>query len=228
MLSAYEMAAMASPEIAHNLKKLRDQLKIEYLKEDVPGLMRESLEGISRVRQIVQDLKDFSRVDSVHDWQFTNLHQGIDSTLNIVGAEVRFKVEIVKEYGEIPAVECLPSQLNQVVMNLVVNAAHAMGGERGRIVVRTGTEGEEAWIEVEDNGSGIPADVLPRIFDPFFTTKPIGKGTGLGLSLSYGIVQKHNGRITVDSEVGRGSRFRVSLPVRHVATSDGFAETVPA
>lgn len=228
MLSAYEMAAMASPEIALNLKKLRDQLKIEYLKEDVPGLMRESLEGISRVRQIVQDLKDFSRVDSVHDWQFANLHQGIDSTLNIVGAEVRFKAEIVKEYGAIPAVECLPSQLNQVVMNLVVNAAHAMGPERGRIVVRTGSEGEEAWFEVEDNGSGIPEDVLPRIFDPFFTTKPVGKGTGLGLSLSYGIVQKHNGRITVDSEVGRGSRFRVSLPVRHVATSDGFAETVPA
>jgi len=226
MLSAYETAAMASPEVAHNLHAMRQKLQIEFLKEDVPGLMRESREGISRVRQIVQDLKDFSRVDSVQDWQATDLHQGIDSTLNIVSSEVRFKAEVVKEYGQIPEVCCLPSQINQVVMNLVVNAAHAMGPERGRIVVRTGCDGDDVWIEVSDNGSGIPKDILPRIFDPFFTTKPIGKGTGLGLSLSYGIVQKHHGSIVVDSEVGRGSTFRVTLPARQCMAD--FVDTVPA
>lgn len=108
----------------------------------------------------------------------------------------------------------MASQINQVVMNLVVNAAHAIGAQRGRITVRTGLEGNTVWIEVADNGSGIPKDVLPRIFDPFFTTKPIGKGTGLGLSLSYGIVQKHHGNITVETAEGQGTTFRVTLPVQ--------------
>jgi signal transduction histidine kinase len=193
--------------------------------------MRESKEGISRVRQIVQDLKDFSHVDSLQEWQVVQLHQGIDSTLNVVGSELRYKAEVVKEYGEVPEIECLSSQINQVVMNLVVNAAHAMGdrgGERGRIVIRTGSADGEAWFEVADNGSGIPKDVLPRIFDPFFTTKPIGKGTGLGLSLSYGIVQKHGGRITVDSEVGRGTTFRVTLPLRRCVAQAEMVAAVAA
>jgi signal transduction histidine kinase len=216
MLDAYEQTPAAG-----QLRPLREELQIEYLKDDVPSLMRESKEGISRVRQIVQDLKDFSHVDALQEWQVVQLHQGIDSTLNVVGSELRYKAEVVKEYGEVPEIECLSSQINQVVMNLVVNAAHAMGdrSDRGRIVIRTGSAGGEAWFEVADNGSGIPKDVLPRIFDPFFTTKPIGKGTGLGLSLSYGIVQKHGGRITVDSEVGRGTTFRVTLPLRRCAVA---------
>jgi two-component system, NtrC family, sensor kinase len=217
MLEAYEQA-IASPE----LHALKETLQITYVKEDLPDLMRDSKDGLMRVRQIVQDLRDFSHVDSTNDWQVVQLHRGIDSTLNIVASEVRFKAEVVKEYGQLPEVECLPSQINQVVMNLVVNAAHAIGPERGRIAVRTGTctgddGADEAWIEVADNGSGIPPDVLPRIFDPFFTTKPVGKGTGLGLSLSYGIVQKHQGRISVDSAPGRGTTFRVTLPLRRSA-----------
>jgi signal transduction histidine kinase len=185
--------------------------------------MRESKEGIVRVRTIVQDLKDFSRVDSAQEWQWASLHQGIDSTLNVVASEVRYKADVVKEYGRIPDIECLPSQLNQVVMNLVVNAAHAMGPQRGCITLRTGTEGDDVWLEVADTGCGIPAENLSRVFDPFFTTKPIGKGTGLGLSLSYGIVQKHRGHIDVRSEVGKGTTFRVVLPVRQLA-QDGVAD----
>jgi two-component system NtrC family sensor kinase len=224
MLDAYEQTPAALA-----LRHLRDELQIDYLKDDVPNLMRESKEGIQRVRQIVQDLKDFSHVDALQEWQVVQLHQGIDSTLNVVASELRYKADVVKEYGEVPEIECLSSQINQVVMNLVVNAAHAMGsggdggGQRGRIVIRTGSSGGEAWFEVADNGSGIPKDVLPRIFDPFFTTKPIGKGTGLGLSLSYGIVQKHQGRITVDSEVGRGTTFRVTLPLRRCAAAEAVA-----
>ena len=231
MLRAYEMAAVASPEVAADLKRLRQQLQIEFLKEDVPGLMRESKEGIVRVRQIVQDLKDFSRVDSVQEWQLADLHQGIDSTLNIVASEVRYKADVVKEYGVIPEIECLPSQINQVVMNLVINAAHAIGPERGRITIRTGCEGGKLWFEVADTGSGIAPEHLSRIFDPFFTTKPVGKGTGLGLSLSYGIVQKHHGRIEVESTLGQGTCFRVTLPVSRSAMDEVLTEpagSIPA
>ena len=118
---------------------------------------------------------------------------------------------MVKEYGELPQVECLASQLNQVFMNLLVNAAHAIE-QRGTITVRTGMEGEWVWVEIADTGKGIEAEQLKRIFDPFFTTKPVGTGTGLGLSLSYGIVSKHSGRIEVNSEPGQGTVFRVWLP----------------
>jgi two-component system NtrC family sensor kinase len=216
MLACYEEAesAIGTPGVAARLKDMREQTELEYLKEDIPVLMRESKEGIVRVRKIVQDLKDFSRVDSGQDWQWANLHHGIDSTLNVVHNEVKYKADVVKEYGDIPDIECLPSQLNQVVMNLVVNAAHAIGAERGRIAIRTGGGADAVWFEVEDNGCGIPEENLSRIFDPFFTTKPVGKGTGLGLSLSYGIVQKHHGKIEVDSAPGRGTRFRITLPVR--------------
>jgi len=176
--------------------------------------MRESREGIGRVRQIVQDLKDFSRIDAGQEWLWADLHKGIDSTLNIATSEVRYKADVIKEYAEIPQIRCLPSQINQVVMNLVVNAAHAMGdGRRGQIIVRTGSEGGRVWFEVADNGSGIAPEHLPRIFDPFFTTKPVGQGTGLGLSLSYGIVQRHGGCIEVESQPGRGTCFRVTLPI---------------
>jgi two-component system NtrC family sensor kinase len=223
VLSDYENAAKAGRPAVLSCSAE----DLDYLREDIPALMRESKEGIARVRHIVQDLKDFSRVDANQDWVWANLHDGIDSTLNIVANEVKYKAEVVKEYGAIPDIECLPSQLNQVVMNLVVNAAHAMSHERGRIVIRTGTgPGEgQVFVEVEDNGGGIAAENLSRIFDPFFTTKPIGQGTGLGLSLAYGIVQKHAGDISVASEMGKGTTFRIVLPVRHCeAPDDGTSE----
>jgi two-component system, NtrC family, sensor kinase len=219
MLAAYEEVEdrITDREAVARLKSLRERVEFDYLKGDLPYLMEESREGLIRVRKIVQDLKDFSRVDSHLQWQWADIHQGIDSTLNIVNNEIKYKADVVKEYGAIPEVECLPSQINQVVMNMVVNAAQAIGQERGRIVVRTGAEVEQIWIEVEDNGCGMTREVMSRIFDPFYTTKPVGKGTGLGLSLSYGIVQKHNGHIDVRSEPGKGSTFRVVLPVRHTS-----------
>jgi len=223
MLAAYEAAEghVGAVEVAARLRRLRDEVELDFLKEDIPVLMRESRQGIVRVRQIVQDLKDFSRVDSTQEFQRADLHHGIDSTLNVVANEVKYKADVVKEYGELPDVECLPSQINQVVMNLVVNAAQAMGDARGRILIRTGVaaDRENVWVEVADTGSGMSPDTLKRIFEPFFTTKPVGKGTGLGLSLSYGIVQKHNGRIDVDSVPGQGTTFRVTLPVRRAAVA---------
>jgi signal transduction histidine kinase len=174
--------------------------------------MSESREGINRVKQIVQDLKDFSHVDKA-EWQWADLHKGLDSTLNIVNNEIKYKADVVKDYGDIPLVECLYSQLNQVFMNLLVNSAHAIE-ERGKITLRTFTKDDWVCVEVADSGKGISAENLHRIFDPFFTTKPVGKGTGLGLSLAYGIVNKHNGRIEVASEVGKGTCFKIWLPVR--------------
>lgn len=216
MLDAYQDAeeAIGSSELLERLKSIRERIELDFLKEDIPLLIKESKEGIGRVGQIVKDLKDFSRVDSNQEWQWANLQQGIESTLNIVANELKYKANVIKEYAVVPEVECLPSQINQVFMNLIVNAAQAMGPERGTITIRNGIEGENVWVEVADTGSGIAPESLQKIFDPFFTTKPVGQGTGLGLSLSYGIVKKHRGDISVRSEVGVGTTFRVELPVR--------------
>ena len=223
MLEAYEQAelALADSAIADRLAALRERVELDYLKQDIPMLMGESKEGLSRVRKIVQDLKDFSRVDTHQEWVWASLHQGIDSTLNIVANEIKYRADVKREYGALPDIECLPSELNQVFLNLLVNAAHAIGPQRGLIVVRSGDAGDKVWVEVEDDGCGIAPEHLARIFDPFFTTKPVGRGTGLGLSLAYGIVQKHHGRIDVRSEPGRGSCFRVTLPVRRPGAEGG-------
>lgn len=215
VLSAYEAlepALDADDPILMEIRRLKESLDFAFLKEDISALMAESAEGISRVRKIVQDLKDFSHVDEA-EWQWADLHKGLDSTLNIVNNELKYKAEVVRQYGELPSVECLPSQINQVFMNLLVNAAHAIESH-GTIIIRTGTVGDEVWVEVTDTGKGIAPEHLNRIFDPFFTTKPVGKGTGLGLSLSYGIIQKHHGRIEVKSESGRGTTFTIRLPVQ--------------
>lgn len=222
MLQLYrEAEGQTGPEVVARLKDMRETIDLDFLREDIPVLMSESKEGIARVRHIVQDLKDFSRVDDSQEWVWANLHAGIDSTLNIVSNEVKYKADVVKQYGDLPDIECLPSQLNQIIMNLVVNAAHAIGDKRGQITIRTGiVDADAVWIEVQDNGSGISKENVSRIFDPFFTTKAIGKGTGLGLSLSYGIVQKHRGSIEVDTEIGRGTTFRIVLPVRQSAPAE--------
>jgi two-component system NtrC family sensor kinase len=215
MLEDYESAegTIADEGVRARLQAAREKLDIAFLKEDLRALMDESREGITRVKDIVQDLKDFSHVDAANEWYAADLHKGLDSTLNIVNNEIKYKAEVVKEYGDIVAVECLPSQINQVFMNLLVNAAQAID-KRGTISVRTGKQDAEVWVEVADTGEGIATADLKRIFDPFYTTKPIGHGTGLGLSLSYSIIQKHHGRIEVQSEAGKGASFRVWLPIR--------------
>ena len=214
MLSVYEAAETGMDEnTAALVRCAREQSQLAFLRKDMSVLMAESREGMERVGQIVQSLKDFSRADREQQWEWADLHRGIDSTMTILAGDIRKVADLVREYGELPSVQCVPSQVNQVIMNLLVNAVHATGPERGRIVVRTGAADGHAWIEVQDSGCGIAADVLPRIFDPFFTTKAIGKGTGLGLSLSYGIMQRHRGRIDVTTAPGEGSTFRVVLPV---------------
>jgi len=207
--------------LMERMKQLKKDAELDYLKEDIPDLLKESRDGIVRVKQIVADLKDFSRVDSAQKWEWIDIRAGISSTLNIVNNEIKYRADVVREFGELPAIKCLPSQLNQVFMNLLVNAAQATPeGKHGTITIRCGAEGDGVWVEVADTGSGISEENLKKIFDPFFTTKPIGKGTGLGLSLSYGIVQKHGGKIEVRSEVGVGTTFRVSLPIEPPEAGD--------
>ena len=143
--------------------------------------------------------------------QLANIEEGIESTLRVVWNELKYKAEVITEFGNIPSIHCFPFQLNQVIMNLLVNAGQALES-KGTIIIRTGHDADDVWIEVSDTGKGIPKENQSRIFEPFFTTKPVGKGTGLGLSLSFGIVKKHGGSIEVVSEVGMGTTFKVTLP----------------
>ena len=218
VVDSYERAesAITDPALLNAVMQAKQTADLGFLKQDVPSLMVECKEGVTRVKKIVQDLKDFSRIDAVDEWHWSNLQQGIDTTLNIVWNELKYKVEVKKDYADIPEVECRISQLNQVFMNLLVNAGHAIE-TKGVITIRTGHTEDRVWVEVEDSGKGIAEENLSRIFDPFFTTKPIGQGTGLGLSLSYGIVQKHGGQMEVRSVVGQGTTFRVWLPIHQSA-----------
>jgi signal transduction histidine kinase len=221
LLDLYELAedSISDPDERLKLKLAREKVDIDYLKSDLHSLMAESKDGITRVKNIVQNLKDFSHLDTLDTWVYSDLHRGLESTLNIVNHEIKYKAQLIKMYGAIPEIECLPSQINQVFMNLLVNAAHSIE-TKGTITINTGTELDGVWVAISDTGHGIPPDNLKKIFNPFFTTKPVGKGTGLGLSLSYSIVQKHNGRIDVSSEVGKGSTFRVWLPNAHLPMSE--------
>lgn len=198
-------------DYVHKLKQEKDY---DYIKQDIFQLMSQSKDGLERIRKIVQDLKDFSHVGS-EGWKWVDLHKGLDSTINIVWNELKYKCQLVKQYDTLPNVYCIASQINQVFMNLLVNASQAIE-EKGTITIRTGKDKDEVWVEIEDTGKGISPDIINRIFDPFFTTKPVGLGTGLGLSLSYGIIQKHKGRIEVASEIGKGTVMRVYLPVNPI------------
>ena len=227
LVDTYETALTDNPPGSPAKQRVRDMESVidyAFIREDAPKLLQESLEGIERVKRIVADLRDFSRAGEA-EWQIGDIHQSIDSTLNIVANELKYKAEVIKDYGQVPQIRCIPSQLSQVFANLLINAAHAIA-ERGTITIRTGHTDDVVWVEVEDTGSGIAPDAQTRIFEPFFTTKPVGKGTGLGLSVSYGIVRNHHGDITVRSELGKGSVFRVTLPIDHdSARSDRGVDT---
>jgi len=207
-----DAAGRSHDAAAAEMAELRRRFDIDFLAVDVPQLITESREGIDRVCKIIRDLKDFSRRDRGESWVRVDVRDGLESTLNIVSNQLKYKTQIIKTFADLPLVECLPSELNQVFLNVLMNAGQAIK-ERGVITVTTGRSGDRVWIAIGDDGEGIPADVLPRIFDPFFTTKPVGSGTGLGLSISYGIVTKHHGQIEVTSVPGQGTLLRIELPI---------------
>lgn len=213
LYSRLEKSPNVDNALVAEIAKLKKSIDFDFIQDDVHDLVKESKEGVLRVKQIVKDLKDFSHVDEA-EWQMADLIHGINSTLNIVHNELKYKATVEKDYDALPPVECVPSQINQVIMNLLVNAGHAID-DRGTITLRAKKLDEQhVYIEVEDTGKGIPEENLAKIFNPFFTTKPVGKGTGLGLSLSYSIIEKHKGSITVRSKVGVGTCFRITLPIQ--------------
>ncbi len=184
---------------------------VAFLREDIPALLTESIEGATRIENIVRDLKNFSHLDQA-DREKVDLHKGIDTTLNVAAHELKYRIEVIRDYGKLPMVECLPFQINQVFLNLLLNAAQAIEG-RGTIRISSGCDDDSVWIRIADTGKGIAPAHLNRIFEPFFTTKPVGIGTGLGLSISYSIVRRHGGNIEVSSEVDKGTTFTVHLPI---------------
>lgn len=213
LIDKYESIFHPHMEEHSILAKERKNIDFDFIKEDINSLINESREGIKRVKNIVQNLKDFSRTDSNQTWEYADIHSGINSTLNIVQNEIKYKAEVIREYGDLPLVNCVISQLNQVFLNMLVNASHAIE-KQGKIYIRTRCVDQQVCISFSDNGKGIAAEHVNRIFDPFFTTKPIGQGTGLGLSLSYGIIQEHHGRIEVRSVLGEGTTFDIWLPIQ--------------
>lgn len=194
----------------------REEFEGIYPREEMAALFRDTAYGLQQISEIVVNLKNFSRLDQAQVDQ-VDINQCIDSALTIARNVTKHKAEVVRQFGELPVIRCAPSHINQVILNLVTNAAHAIERPDGRIVIRTQADASHVHIIVTDNGKGIPAEHQEKIFDPFFTTKPVGEGTGLGLSIVFRIVREHQGHIRVKSEIGQGTAFCISLPLRQSA-----------
>ena len=186
-------------------------IDLDYIRQDTPKLIKDTYEGAERIKRIVADLKDFTH-PARNIVKQSDINKEIEKALSIVANELKHHCVVDKEFSELPLVSCNPQELQQVFINILMNAAQAMD-EFGEITIRTETDNDTVLVQIEDTGQGIAKEDLDRIFDPFFTTKDIGRGTGLGLSVSYGIIQKHHGTITVDSTPGTGTTFTITLPV---------------
>jgi signal transduction histidine kinase len=216
LLALLQAGAGANPEelnkqfvaVTERISRLK---KLKVVPE-LQSLVQDGEYGTSQMSEIVGNLKDFSRLDRSNATQF-DLNDGLNSTLGMAKYQLK-SVTVEKHFGDIPSVFCSPSQINQVFLNLIKNAAEALDRGRGKIIIRSRKHADGVAVDIQDNGSGIPTEILPKIFDPFFTTKDIGKGTGLGLSISYKIIKQHGGRIDVDSKPGQGTRFTIILPLK--------------
>ncbi|MFN3585884.1 MAG: sensor histidine kinase [Moraxellaceae bacterium] len=196
--------------------ELRQMLAPELLFEDMDSLFGDTFFGLDQISELVMGLKNFSRLDQAMT-DSVSLNDCVNNALLIARNTLKNKVEVIRQLGELPPIRCAPSQLNQVFLNLFTNAAQAMDGP-GRLLIKTWADAQRVYFSVQDNGRGMPPEVLKRIFDPFFTTKPVGEGTGLGLAICWQIIEQHGGRIRVASEVGRGTRFLIELPSTNAAS----------
>jgi len=222
LLEDYRKALEGLPHNEATLAKLRaaeEEADLEYLKEEIPQTFERVFDGLGRVTAIVRAMKEFGHNDQ-REKTPADINKALQNTLTVARNEYKYVAEVETQFGDIPPVECLLGDINQVFLNLIVNAAHAIAdvvgnsGERGRIAIRTYRQGEEVFIEIEDSGSGIPETIAGRIFDPFFTTKEVGKGTGQGLAIARNIVvEKHNGDLSFKSSVGQGTTFFIRLPI---------------
>jgi PAS domain S-box-containing protein len=206
------MLERADPSVLKEIRELSERIDLDYALNNVPDLLHRSRDGLKRIQEIVRNLREFSRESVGELSDSVDLNPGIESTLNIARTSAgQHHVELVAELSPLPGIRCNPSRINQVILNLVMNAIDACEGG-GKVTVRSSPTPQGIEISIIDTGSGIPPEILNRIFDPFFTTKPVGRGTGLGLSISHTLITDSGGTIEVDSEPGRGSRFTVRLP----------------
>lgn len=201
-----------SEEKKEQLKQIKEKIELDFIKEDLPMLIKSCHEGTERTKNIISDLKNFSRMDEMVINNI-DLPKEIDTTLNILYNKIKGKVEIIKEYDEnIPLIEGYGGQINQVFMNIIDNSCYAIK-DKGTIHIRLQKEENNVIIEIKDNGCGMTKEQAAKIFEPFYTTKPVGEGTGLGMSISYKVIQNHNGTIAVESEEGKGTKFTIRLPI---------------
>ncbi|MEA5569293.1 ATP-binding protein [Anabaena sp. UHCC 0399] len=195
-----------------------EEIDLNFISKDLVNLLASMKMGSQRIREIVLSLRNFSRLDEA-DMKDVDIHEGIDNTLLILNYRLKFGVQVIKEYGKLPLIECYPAQLNQVFMNIISNAIDALLGYSNQInkqitILTTKLDNNHIKVQIHDNGPGIPPEIIKRLFDPFFTTKPVGKGTGLGLSICYKIIEKHQGKIEVLSEPSQGTDFIIILPIK--------------
>jgi PAS domain S-box-containing protein len=203
--------SLKATDAIKKLEKKRKELKLDYTIDDIDLLLKESCDGSERVQKIVQGLNRFSRVDDA-EYKGANINECIESSINIVWNELKQKATLHKNYGNLPPTKCYPQKLNQVFINLLMNAIQAIEKE-GKIEIKTWEKGGSIWVTVSDTGCGIPQENQNKIFEPFFTTKEVGKGTGLGLSISYEIMQRHKGELSFQSKKGKGTTFTIRMPV---------------
>jgi two-component system, NtrC family, sensor kinase len=202
--------AKDSPE---KLEEEKEKVEFDYIVKDLPKLIQSCEEGARRTRDIVLGLRNFSRLDEAKVKE-VDIHEGIDSTLDLLSGEMKPRILVNKNYGKLPKVVCYPSQLNQVFMNIITNAIHAIK-KNGEITITTQVKDKRrVEISIRDTGVGMSQDVQAKLFDPFFTTKGVNQGTGLGMSITYGIIEKHGGEISVRSKVGQGTEFIILLPIK--------------
>jgi len=230
LITHYDQMRCLNSEQQTEIDRIKQTIEFDLLINDLDDLIKDIETGAVRIRRIVQDLRNFSRLDEA-ELKIIDIHESLDTTLNLLGHLYENRISVHKRYREIPPIECYAGQLNQVFMNLLANAAQAFD-RKGNVWITTSVQDENASrervqgerrrkvrISIRDDGRGISENVLPKIFDPFFTTKDVGEGSGLGLSISYGIIEKHQGEITVTSRVGEGTEFTIILPVKVSGTS---------
>jgi two-component system, NtrC family, sensor kinase len=212
VLSSYEEIPL-SINAAERVKAVKQETEYDHILADLNSLAADSYEGAERIRDVVQNLRLFSRLDEA-EFKQVDLHEGIESTVRLLSKYYTSRfITLKRDYGTLPPVQCYAGQLNQVWMNLLINAAQAIGDTHGEVRIRTRCEGETVIASISDTGKGIAPEHLKKIFDPFFTTKPVGDGTGLGLSITHGIIERHRGTIEVESIPCQGATFTVAIPV---------------
>jgi len=207
----------SGPDDKSRILAFRDEKKLDYILNDIKDLVAESMEGVARITEIVTSLRNFSRIDQESKIEVYDLNEALESTLTVARNEIKYVAEVERDFSTVPAIECIGSEINQVLLNIIVNAAQAIESqgrsEKGHIRIKTYSDKHHVYCEIDDDGPGIPKSIISRIFDPFFTTKDAGEGIGLGLNISYDIVvNKHGGDLLVKSEPGKGAKFTIKLP----------------